>query len=83
VEVLAAVQPLDDLHEPDRLDVVHAAGARVVAFLRRVAGDARMLRTPSACAPSRSDSSPEIVVSRGSGAGSSRARPSARSRRRS
>ena len=39
VEVLAAVQPLDDLHEPDRLDVVDAAGARVVAFLRRVAGD--------------------------------------------
>ena len=39
VEVLAAVQPRHQLVEPDRVDLVDAARARVVADLGRVAGD--------------------------------------------
>ena len=39
VEVLAAVQARDQLREPDRVDLVDAARARVVADLGRVAGD--------------------------------------------
>ena len=39
VEVLAAVQPRDQPREPDRVDLVDAARARVVADLGRVARD--------------------------------------------
>src|SRR5204862_4694271 len=37
--VLAAVQAREQLDEPDGVDLVYAAAARIVAGLRRVAGD--------------------------------------------
>jgi hypothetical protein len=39
VVVLAAVELRDDLRKADRVDLVHAARARVVADLGRVSGD--------------------------------------------
>ena len=51
--------------QADRVDLVDAAGARVVADLGRVAGDGEDVPDPSAWAPSRTDSSPITVVSRG------------------
>jgi hypothetical protein len=38
IEVLAPVEMRHELHEADRVDFVHAPGARVVADLGRVAG---------------------------------------------
>ena len=63
VEVFARVQPRHQLGEADRVDLVDAARAEVVADLRQVAVTASTLRTPRRARPAI-DSRPMIVASR-------------------
>ena len=64
-DVAPVVQPRDDVGQADRVDVEHQRRVRVVAELARIAGDAASrLRTPIACAPSRSDCMPSRLRSR-------------------
>ena len=65
VVVLAEVQWRDELHEADRVDLVDASRAWVVAHVRRVARDREDVAHTSACAPSSKPSSPITDVSRG------------------
>jgi hypothetical protein len=64
VEVLAAVQRAISSREPDRVDLVDAARARVVADLGRVAGDGEDVADALRVRAEQQRLEPDDVVSR-------------------
>jgi hypothetical protein len=55
---------IDQIRQPDRVDVEHRGGVRIRAHLRRIAGDDEQVARPTADAPNRSLEHAEQVAIR-------------------